>query len=172
MDRKNIAEDVLKDFRPLRFGIEDTVLREWTDNPELLHAPRQTKSYIVEVRCSSDAACADTAGITVPVNCPASGNLGGFPTLVATDPTTLEWATELAYDYGKGWLTDLGTYATIENGQNQTPATFMNIAADEPADGTGFWYLFRQPGPLGGETVYCNAPGNTWGDPTRDDTLP
>ena len=147
-------------------------MRSWTDVPEMLHAPRATTSYVVDVRCSSDHSCADSAAVTLPVDCPSSGTLGGFPGVLAPTKNAMTWGAALAHDFSMGSLADLSAYARLDEGQNLGPADAFDISADLPAAGQGIWYLFRQPGALGGDTGYCNAPGNTWGNPARDATLP
>lgn len=52
------------------------------------------------------------------------------------------------YNHVKGWLDDLESYTTIDGGQDQGPATTMNIGTDHPPEGSGLWYLLRQTGPL------------------------
>jgi len=92
--------------------------------------------------------------------------------VTASDDSTLAWASSLAFDYSKGWLQDLSTYGTTGAEQGMGPDEVFDISGDLPAAGQGVWYAFRQPGALGGDTGYCNAPGITWGNPVRDDALP
>jgi hypothetical protein len=150
----------------------DTLLRSWTDNPEIVQAPGATTNYVVEVRCSADPACIDSAALLVGVDCPASGSLGGFPPVLATDKNTLDWGMSLSYDYGKGLLSDVSTYTTSGSGPNQGPASSFDVAMDNPSGESGLWYLFRQPGVLTEATEFCNAPGTTWGSANRDSILP
>jgi len=153
-------------------GPTDLLLRNWTDVPEMIHAPSATTSYVVDVRCSSDPACADSAAITLPVDCPSSGRLGGFPEVLAASNNELAWELSLAYDFSMGSLDDLSSYATLDEGQGLGPAVTFDISGDDPATGTGFWYVFRRPGALGEGTGYCNDAGITWGNPSRDGVLP
>jgi hypothetical protein len=153
-------------------AIEDTLLRTWTDLPELSDAPIATSSYVVEARCSSDPDCRDTDAVTVPADCPASGKLGGFPTIVAPSKHSFVWQTPLLHDFARGSLAELPTYLIGESGTGIGPAEALDTSATVPLPGTGLWYLFRQAGPLGGHTGYCNSPGITWGDPVRDAGLP
>ena len=84
----------------------------------------------------------------------------------------MAWDATLAYDFSMGNLADLNAYARLDEGQGLGPAATFDISGDLPAAEEGMWFLFRQPGALGGATGYCNAPGNTWGNPVRDATLP
>jgi hypothetical protein len=179
----SVADRCLDGVLQFRFGIDgdadgtgggsqDTLLRGWTDVPEILQVPQQTTTYVVEVRCSSDTTCVDSASRTIVVNCPSSGSLT-FPTVVAPDRDTLEWGDSITHDFAMGPLAGLTTYATSASGQDLGPASSFDIAGDTPAVGSGLWYLFRKSGPLGeGDTGFCNAPGITWGGASRDAALP
>jgi hypothetical protein len=153
----------------------DTLVRGWTDNPDLLVAPSATTRYVVEVRCSSLTTCAGTTSLNVVVQCPSSGTLS-FPTVVAPSKTTLSFGSSVSYNYAKGLISTLPTYSTAPPGgqaQNQGPATTFSISGDSPATGNGFWYLFRPPGALGGGGgAFCNSPSNSWGQSSRDAVLP
>jgi hypothetical protein len=153
-------------------GPSDELMRGWTLDAAILDAPPVTTTYVVESRCSSDPTCSGSAALTVRVDCPATGNLGGFPEIAASDPATLTWGSPVAFDFSQGLLNDLAVYGTTDTGQGLGPAEVFDIGGDLPAAGQGTWYLFRQTGTLGGGTGYCNAPGITWGTPTRDGTLP
>jgi hypothetical protein len=108
----------------------------------------------------------------VVVECPSSGNLS-FPEVLAPNRTTLTWGASRLYDFAKGLLANLSSYTTTATGQGAGPASSFDIAGDIPPAGAGFWYLFRDTGPLGqGATGYCNAPGITWGSAQRDAALP
>ena len=110
--------------------------------------------------------------MTLAVDCPSSGTLGGFPGILAPTKNTMTWDATLAYNFSMGSLADLNAYTRLDEGQDLGPAGTFDISGDLPVAGQGMWYLFRQPGALGGDTGYCNAPGNTWGDPARDAMLP
>jgi hypothetical protein len=153
-------------------GPPDTVVRSWSESAQLIQAPQTTTTYIAEVRCSSDPSCVDAAGVDVEVHCPSSGRLS-YPTVFATDATTLDWGQSLAYDYAFGPLATLGDYITTDSGQNAGPASSFDTSTESPAAGEAFWYVFRQPGPIGtGDTGVCNSPGVSWGIPLRDSSLP
>jgi hypothetical protein len=153
-------------------GTEDVLLRTWTDVPEMIDSPRESTAYVVEVRCSSDPACADFQCVTVTVNCPSTGRLGGFPTVLAPSRDLLSWGTPLVHDFAVGAIPDLDSYAISDAGTMIGPEAAFDVSADDPPSGTGLWYLFRQNGPLGEATGYCNAPGISWGSPARDVGLP
>jgi hypothetical protein len=151
---------------------QDTQLSGWSEATSVVHAPVATTSYVVDVRCSSDPACSDSVARTVVVECPSSGNLS-FPEVLAPNRTTLTWGASRLYDFAKGLLANLSSYTTTATGQGAGPASSFDIAGDIPPAGAGFWYLFRDTGPLGqGATGYCNAPGITWGSAQRDAALP
>jgi len=79
----------------------------------------------------------------------------------------------IAFDFAKGHLVNLPGYVADETGQDVGVGNGFSMAADNPASGEGFWYLFRESHPLGtGATVYCNAPGVSWGNAGRDAALP
>ena len=42
-------------------GVLDTLARDWTDNAFFVVAPNESTDYVVDVRCSEDHACADSA---------------------------------------------------------------------------------------------------------------
>jgi hypothetical protein len=153
-------------------GVQDRLLRGWTDNPALNDAPQSTTRYVADVRCSSDASCLGSSSVEVRVHCPSSGGFS-FPTIMANDVSTLSWSSLQTYDVAEGMLADLGSYTTTEQLQNQGPSTSYGIGGDAPTAGSGFWYLLRESGPLGaGATVYCNDPGISWGQSSRDTALP
>ena len=96
-----------------------------------------------------------------------------FGGALAPSKSTLSWGVSRTYDFAKGLLANLSTYTTTGAGQGLGPASSFSIAGDSPGAGAGFWYLFRDTGPLGhGATGYCNAPGITWGSAQRDAALP
>jgi hypothetical protein len=153
-------------------GTDDRLLRDWGDDFVLVQAPFETTTYLAEVRCSSDPSCVDLAGRQVVVDCPSSGNLA-FPDIVATGADTFDWGSAVTFDYAAGSLAEVSSYTTSSTGQSLGPASSFDTTGDQPAAGAGLWYLFRSPGPLGqGASGYCNAPGNTWGNSSRDGILP
>ncbi len=150
---------------------EDTLLRGWTDNSEIVDAPKDTTQYVVDVRCSTDTACSSSTSLTVNVSCPASGNLS-FPTVTVDSAGFAQWGAAVDFDWCYGDLANVGTYSTIACGA-EPPGTQFFICDPDPAPGQGFYWLFRQTGPLGsGATEFCNAPGITWGNIPRDAVLP
>jgi hypothetical protein len=163
-----------------QFRIGSTVIQPWSDKPDLIDAPTATTTYTVDVRCSTLLSCADSESLTVTVECPSSGNLGGFPNVTAIldtvpnpDQLRLTWGQTISYNFAKGLLSTLPTYSTAPPGAillNQTAASSVDITGDAPASGNGFWYLFRKPGALGGG-AFCNE-SNTWGSPGADAVLP
>jgi hypothetical protein len=169
---------------------QDTLLRNWTDNPNIVDAPTATTRYVVDVRCSTLTTCLGTTSRTVVVTCPTSGAQGqGFPRISAPNKTSIAWTGSINYNFAKGALGNfaLGTcspgvpatcYTTTASAQNQGPASTFSTAADAPAANTGLWYLFRRPGTKGtGGSGFCNSPPITWGAPgtapaSRDAVLP
>jgi hypothetical protein len=159
---------------------QDTLLRNWTDNPTLVDAPTATTRYVVDVRCSTLTTCVGTTSRTVVVTCPTSGNFG-YPEVFAPTKTSLTWGRSVTYNSAKGALATFSTltpYAPNTQTTNVGPTTTFSTAADAPAANTGLWYLFRLSGTEGsGGTGYCNSPPITWGypgvEPTgRDAALP
>jgi hypothetical protein len=73
-------------------GVLDELLRGWTDNPVIVDAPDASTTYVVDVRCSTDTACAGSFDLAVPVDCPWSGL-----------PTEPYWGDIFAY---AGYCTD------------------------------------------------------------------
>lgn len=153
-------------------GAQDRLLRGWTDNPALIDAPQSTTRFVADVRCSSDTSCLGSSSVEVRVHCPSSGSFS-FPTIMADDSSTLSWSGLQTYDVVEGMLADLASYTTTVHLQNQGPSSSYGIGGDAPTTGSGFWYLLRESGPLGaGATVYCNDPGISWGQGSRDTALP
>jgi hypothetical protein len=159
---------------------QDTILRSFTDNPDLIDAPANTTKYAVDVRCSSLTSCASSTSVTVAVACPTD-NL--FPTILWPNKTTINWGTSLSYQQAGGTNAGLTTYTdtiVATNPSDVRPAASSCSAGCEadaaPAANTFRWYLFRVAGaktPLG----FCNSV--TWGpsgtDPSaalRDAVLP
>ncbi len=153
---------------------EDTILRSFTDNPAVIDAPDATTHYAVDVRCSSDASCQDSAGLTVQVLCP--GAVQAIPAVLAPSKLTLAWGQSRPFDVARGILDadriELSTYAENLYLANRPAATSYSIATDAPPADTGFWYLFRPPGALGSGSGLCNDPLRSWGQPSRDAALP
>ncbi len=152
----------------------DAIVRSFTDNPSILVAPSATTHYAVDVRCSSAPTCQSSAGLTVQVLCP--GAIQAIPTVRAPSKLALSWGQALPFDVARGVLdadrVELQTYTENLYLANQPAATSYSIAADSPAPNTGFWYLFRPPGPLGSGSGLCNDPQRSWGQPSRDAGLP
>jgi hypothetical protein len=158
------------DFNNAGGDPDDTLMRNWTDNPSIVDAPIGTTSYVVSVRCSTAIDCVGSTSVLVPVNCPSSGNLG-FPTVTAPDSGTLSWGNLLAYNWVKGELAQVGSYITAGTGVGN--ATWFDISVDNPLAGHGLYYLFRSAGTVGsGGSGFCNDPGITWGSAARDAALP
>jgi hypothetical protein len=148
----------------------DTLLRNWTDNSAIVDAPVLTTNYVMDVRCSTADTCVGSTSLLVPVNCPSSGNLG-FPTVTAPDKTTMLWGNLLAHNWAKGDLAQVGSYITSGDGVGN--ATSYDISTDDPLAGQGLYYLFRIAGTVGsGGSGFCNDPGVTWGNASRDAALP
>ena len=143
-------------------GVNDTLLRNWSENPTLLEAPLDTNDYAVDVRCSSATGCNATGYKTVLVNCPQ-----GSPTLMADAVTkgVFNWAGPIDYEFAEGDLdTVSAAYATLATG-NGTGSTYTVGGGS----GTSRWLLIRMINPAGPE---CNAGPGSWGNAGRDDNLP
>ena len=143
-------------------GINDTLLRNWSENPALLAAPVSTNDYAVDVRCSSATGCTDTGFSTVAVNCPQ-----GSTTLMADAVTkgTFNWTGPIDYGFAEGDLDTLSAaYSTLTTGSG-TGSTYTVGGVV----GTSRWLLIRKINPPGPE---CNAGLGSWGDAGRDSNLP
>jgi hypothetical protein len=145
-----------------------TVLREYTENPVLIAAPRSDTDYLVEVRCSTDTSCLGSALVDVDVTCPSSGNLGEiFPTIIATDKVTWTWTPAKSYLLWQGDLHLVSSYA----GSDSTGAGSSFTHLPTPASGGGYYYLVRELG----EFCNDNGPWTSGGpaeDPAREPSLP
>jgi hypothetical protein len=145
-----------------------TVLREFSENPILIAAPQNDADYLVEVRCSTDTSCLDSAVVDVGVGCPSSGNLGGiFPTIIAIDKTTWTWAPAKSYLLWQGDLDLVSSYAGNDSPGAGTSFTHLPT----PAVGNGYCYLVRESG------EYCNengpwTSGGPGESPLREVSLP
>ena len=83
-----------------------------------------------------------------------------FPVQVlATTPDTFDWTTYLDVAYGKGLLPVTAAYTTTETGAIFDARSFVD--EDDPAPGTGCWYLFK-----------IDCPGGDWGKAERNAVLP
>jgi hypothetical protein len=148
----------------------DELLRNWTDNPTIVDAPFDETAYVMDVRCSTATDCIGSTSLTVGVNCPSSGT-AAFPRVTATDSSTLVWGQLELYNWVKGPLDQVGIYTTTGNGSGN--ALTFDISVDNPAAGSGVYYLFRRQGTIGtGGTGFCNDFGITWGNAGRDAALP
>jgi hypothetical protein len=146
-----------------------TILREFSENPVLTAAPQDDTDYLVEVRCSTDTTCSDSATVDVNVNCPASGNLGGiFPTIVASTKTTWVWTPPKTYVVWQGDVTAVSTYGGTQSFSGSGDS-FTDVAT--PAVGSGDYYLAREVG------EFCNddglwTSGGPAESPLREPSLP
>ncbi|MCP3978373.1 MAG: S8 family serine peptidase [bacterium] len=147
------------------------LLRDWTDDPTYLDAPRTDTLYGVDVRCSADFACADAASVTFDVDCPA-----GPPIEVAFDD-----GDAFGWDSGVDrWLYAQGTLSTL--GADRTPTDSGATSSDcsaagggahcvtdvTPGPGDGAWWLVR---PFGTLDELCNLTWSSGGaaeQPGRD----
>lgn len=128
-----------------------TVLREWSENAVLIDVPSPLGStYNVQVRCSTLTTCNTSAVVNVTVTCPTSGNLGGlFETIAASNKTTWNWTTPVAYQLWSGPLSGVSSYtggATTGSG-----TSFMDAVV--PGSGAGTYYVVRSAG------EFCNEVG-------------
>ena len=163
-------------------GVDDTLVRDWTDNALLLQACTAGSSrYVVNTRCSSAPGCVGSGTRDIECDCPISGarTHGGpifEPIFAGTDKNTIFWATAHDIDVIGGPLSTVSVYGQTMVPFNDTGATSYDTSA---SDGTGSgsneqWYLIRESGSAAGD--FCNSPGgtNSWKsgganeDPDRD----
>jgi hypothetical protein len=143
-------------------GINDQLLRNWSENPALRAAPVDTSDYAVDVRCSSATGCTGTGFNTVVVNCP-----WGSTTLMADAVTkgAFPWAGPIGYGFAEGDLNTLSAaYTTLATGSGAGSTYIVGGGA-----GTSRWLVIRRVNPAGPE---CNAGPGTWGSAGRDSNLP
>lgn len=88
-----------------------------------------------------------------------------FPqTVLAADKNHLTWAGAADVRWVKGDLSQVGSYTTLANG-TMLGASGLDITADQPAAGTGLYYLMRP--------LVCGSWQSTAGsEPGRDSSLP
>jgi hypothetical protein len=153
-----------------RFSIDSgPELRSWTDDPILLDAPGQDVDYRIEVRCSTDTSCMNSAIVDVDVDCPTTGTLSEpFPeTIVAETKTLFSWTTPLDFDLFTGDLSQVSAYAGgVSSG---TGNSFAAGSTAEPGD--GFYFIVRDA------SEYCNdiglwTSGGPAESPSRETSLP
>jgi len=128
---------------------EDTLLRDWTDDPVLSVSPAYTSGYLVETRCSSLPTCAGHATALVDVPCPASPT--AFPEVMRANGNSMGWDSLFRVDAVQGNLSAL----RAGNGQFQGSVlaclvddvrTNVVVLGGDPSPGSGFYYLVRAGG--------------------------
>jgi len=106
----------------------------------------------------------DTSEFSNCVTAACSGLVTFAPTLLAQDANSLIWAGTADVRYCSGDLGDVGAYVTTDDGM-LFGATGMDISGDNPASGSGLYYVVR---PLGCGS-WQTLPG---AEPDRDADLP
>jgi hypothetical protein len=166
----SIADRCLDGALQFRFWIdgaagEDTLLRGWTDNPLFWDTPLSDTDYVVEVRCSTDPACADAASLTVHVDCPG----GALGTIRASSKTTFEWSGgALDVDWVRGEFSAAAEVGAFDAVFQQTLHGATEISdTGVPDEGRGYYYLVKKDGGVGEE--FCNSP--SWGSAARNAAL-
>jgi hypothetical protein len=139
-----------------RFTTGATVLRDWTDDAVLVHAPTATTTYTVAVRCSSAPACTNSTNKVVTVTCPTTtsvffGEPGGAlsnKSLRAPNRNSLTWVTpgdRLVFIRGNLTSTPPTppnfTYTVTLGPSPVTTTTSIDISTHNPTGGNGHWYL-------------------------------
>ena len=167
------ADTCLAGTLQYQFSADGTLIRSWTDNPVLVSAPIGTTNFLVEVRCSTALTCVDSFALEVPVNCPASGNLGANIAVTAPpSKTAYDFDASYTYHFCEGADTNLPSYTcNALNYPGTSSGASHTMVLGTPPAGSFFWSLFRTSGTLGAGT-YCNDPGNSWGSTARDAVLP
>jgi hypothetical protein len=157
---------------------DDLLLRDWTDNPLRVEAPRETTVYGVRVRCSSGAACQGTAFETVVVQCPSTGNARFDQAIAFEARDRLAWSASERVDAFRGSLNALraaSSGGTGDFGKSLEACLLDGVEARELTDaflpaapGDASYYLVR--------SAACNAP--SWSTaapgevPGRNATIP
>ncbi len=152
-----------QDNLPAGFGPEDTVLRDWTDNPGLLDAPLVDTTYGVAVRCSSLTTCQSSATTFVDVACPSTGTqvsyFNGTINVKKTAPE-VTWSISQGFD-----AVQINGNTLRSSGGNFNTAKETCVANDgsgtslswNPAVNPGEWKaILLRPG----GASFCNAQGS------------
>jgi hypothetical protein len=140
--------------------VNDTLLRNWSENAILLQAPSDDVVFAADARCSSLTSCLGTAFATVDVACPDSSLLS--PTITAdgsNNKNDFQWSGPINYAYAEGPISSLGTnYVPSSSG------TGLNGANHTLVSGNGHWLLIRTDNPVAGGG-FCNEAGGPgwWG---------
>jgi hypothetical protein len=138
-----------------KFSKDGVVLREFSENAFLVDAPGAATQYVVDVRCSTDTACADQTTIDVTVVCPTGNTplLGVFPeTVVASSGTTWSWSVTRGYDLLQGPLN--GVFNYVGTRSTGTGTSFTDAGSLPGGTVNGKYYVVRE---LGG---FCNEIGS------------
>jgi hypothetical protein len=150
---------------------DDTLVRDFTDEPVLVVAPMATVDYGVRVRCSTDISCQAGAVTTVTVNCPAeAASSRSFPESIEfANPSTIEWSSEQQVDAVRGDLIALRSFqgfsGTVDECVADDEITDWLDLSGEPslASGAAYYYLVR-PMP-----EFCNEPAS-WSTNTSEES--
>lgn len=134
-------------------GTNDTLVRNWSEDPTLLAAPVNTTVYASDVRCSSLTSCTNTGFREVVVNCPTADL--SYTTTKVGGVVTHHWQGPLAYVWAEGLLPINATYTFNQSGSATGSSHVMTQNG---------WFLFRPDTAAGPE---CNA-GRRWGTAARD----
>jgi hypothetical protein len=160
---------------PFDGGTNDTLLRNWSENPTILQAPTDDTRYGVDVRCSSLTSCTASAQLPVNVVCPwgriegqpGQGNQGGV------DPggNDFDWGYMTEAICVEGDLMDLRSTPANSNAYNHTVNSQGMMSGFmfgvPPASGMQ-WGLCATEAPTGATGTECNAGMGPWGDSDND----
>ena len=141
----------------------DLVLRGWTENSVITVAPQATVGFTMEVRCSTQRDCRDTAPIQIVVTCPGAANALGLKALRWADKNVLEWSgAPLRVDY---WISNaFGNSLELANYPGTTAGSAGLVNSLElgtlfPEAGTVIAVLVKADGDLNtiASGYYCNS---------------
>jgi hypothetical protein len=118
--------------------------------------------------CTTDCTDADSDDICVTHDCddsrPNAASSVFAQTVLVSDASTLVWSSPADIRWFKGDLTGLSSYVMSAEG-SLFGATSLDISADNPASGTGLYYLVRGQGPCDGWQTSLGA------EPERDQRI-
>ena len=123
-------------------------------------------------RGPGDSSYGPLTAVTVPV---VACNYAVFTaTVFAQDKNTLVWSPSSSNKMAKGPLSGVSSYitsATAVNGSGGLSSGALDITGDNPASGTGLYYIIRKTGNAG--PMLCGSWQTVIGaEPGRDLSLP
>ncbi|MEB3323509.1 MAG: hypothetical protein VKI81_11855, partial [Synechococcaceae cyanobacterium] len=132
----------------------EPLLRDWTDNANLLDAPLVDTNYGVSVRCSSTPACQSSTTNFVAVDCPSTKAY--FQQVLYVENGQARWSRAESVDAVQVNLNTLRSQGSYDT------ATETCLANDQDTNSIP-WDPAVNPGQAKGVLVRKNDPQATWG---------